>query len=89
VGILLFTYLAVRVGAASLPDRVTWPMTIGAAALGGIGFTMALFLNGLAFPKPEDALLAAAGKIGVLAGSLLSAVIGCAVVAFSVRRRSP
>jgi NhaA family Na+:H+ antiporter len=89
VGILLFTYLAVRIGAASLPDRVTWPMTIGAAALGGIGFTMALFLNGLAFPKPEDALLAAAGKIGVLAGSLLSAVIGCAVVAFSVRRRSP
>lgn len=87
VGILLFTFLAVRLGAASLPDRVTWPMTIGAAALGGIGFTMALFLNGLAFPKPEEAALAAAGKIGVLSGSLLSAVIGCAVLVFSVRRR--
>jgi Na+:H+ antiporter, NhaA family len=88
IGILLFTAAAVWLGASSLPERVTWPMMIGAAALGGIGFTMALFINGLAFYDVNHVSMAAAGKIGVLAGSVLSAAIGVSFIAWSVRKRA-
>jgi NhaA family Na+:H+ antiporter len=86
VGILLACGLAIRVGAASLPDRVTWGMLAGAACMAGIGFTMALFLNGLAFPASAFAESAAAGKLGTLAGSLVGAVLGAAVLWRALRR---
>jgi len=86
VGIVLCCVLAVRLGITSLPDGVTWGMLAGGACLAGIGFTMALFLNSLAFPVADFAADEAAGKIGTLAGSVVSAVLGSAVLSLALRR---
>ena len=73
VGILLFSWAAVRLGLAALPAGVTFRQLAGVGCLGGIGFTMSLFIAGLAFGDP--ARLDAA-KIGILAASLVSGVVG-------------
>ncbi|WEK44463.1 MAG: Na+/H+ antiporter NhaA [Candidatus Sphingomonas colombiensis] len=75
---------AVRLGIAKRPGGVGWAQIYGMALLAGIGFTMSLFVGGLAFPG--DAVLVEEVKMGVLAGSLLSAVAGFAVLALAARR---
>jgi NhaA family Na+:H+ antiporter len=85
VGILLFSWLAVRLGVARLPDRVSWPMMLGAGSLGGIGFTMSLFIANLGL---GDEHLAAA-KIGILLGSLCSLVAGCILLICAAPRPEP
>lgn len=72
VGIVTFSWLAVRVGVAKLPVGVTWSILAAGGVLAGIGFTMALFIASLAL---EGVLLDAA-KVGILSGSALSAVTG-------------
>ena len=72
VGIVSFSWLAVRLGIARLPAGVNWSILTAGGILAGIGFTMALFIAGLAL---EGRLLNAA-KVGILSGSALSAVIG-------------
>lgn len=72
VGVVLFSAIAVALGLGKLPGGVSWPTMIGAGFLAGIGFTMSLFVAGLAL---EGDLLAA-GKLGTLIGSALSAVVG-------------
>ncbi len=72
IGIVLFSWLAVRFGLGRLPTGVNWKAMIGAGCLAGIGFTMSLFIAGLAL----DRELLDAGKIGTLAGSALSALLG-------------
>jgi NhaA family Na+:H+ antiporter len=83
VGITLFSWAAVRLGLARLPGGVSWPVMVGAGCLGGIGFTMSLFIAALALPA-EDLL--AAGKLGTLAGSTASAALGSAVLLFTLPR---
>ena len=85
IGITLFSWMAVRTRVATLPQGVTWRMLIGASVLGGIGFTMALFIAGLAFPS--NATLDDA-KIGVLSASLLTGVAGWLWMRFALRDRS-
>ena len=75
-GIVLFSWLAVQAGMAKLPSGVGWAAVWGGGILAGIGFTMAIFIAGLAM---EGALLSAA-KVGILAGSLASAVLGIIVL---------
>ena len=65
-------------GLAGKPEGATWAQILGVAMLGGIGFTMSLFIGMLAFPDPAQA---APLRLGVLAGSLLSALVGYAVLA--------
>jgi len=89
IGIVLLCALAIRVGVTTLPDGVTWGMLVGGACLAGIGFTMALFLNALAFPAADFPGYEAAGKIGTLIGSLVSAVVGAVVLSSALRRRNP
>ncbi len=84
VGIVLFAWLAVRLKLAVLPTGVTWPLMLAAGLLGGIGFTMSLFVGGLAFPDHGELLVAA--KTGILLGSGLAAALGAAVLALSSRR---
>lgn len=81
LGITGFSVLAVRAGVAALPAGVTWRTLHGAAWLGGIGFTMSLFIAGLAF---RDAVFLDAAKLGVLAASLLAGVVG-----FLLLRQAP
>ncbi len=76
LGILLFAYLAVRLGLAQLPEGVGWRAVAGVGLVAGIGFTMALFIAGLAF---GPALLDEA-KLGILSASLTAAVLGVAVI---------
>ena len=78
LGIFGAIWLAIRTGLASRPKGASWAQLYGAAILCGIGFTMSLFIGALAFPG--DAALIDEAKIGVLAGSILSAVVGYAVL---------
>ena len=82
IGIFGATWIAVMGGLAGKPDGATWPQILGVAMLGGIGFTMSLFIGMLAFPDPAEA---ASLRLGVLTGSLLSAVAGYLILAASVR----
>jgi NhaA family Na+:H+ antiporter len=83
LGITLLCWLAVRAGLAALPQGVGWGSLAGAGMLGGIGFTMALFITALAFPDP---MLADASKAGVLIASALSAALGMALLARTLPR---
>ncbi|MFN6127456.1 MAG: Na+/H+ antiporter NhaA [Planctomycetota bacterium] len=89
LGILLFCSVAIALGWSRLPVGVTWPTFIAGACLGGIGFTMALFLNALAFPADTFPEFASAGKVGTLMGSCVSAVIGCGLMIWATRTDRP
>ena len=77
VGILTASWLAVRSGLAEKSEAYSWRHLAGAAALGGIGFTMSLFISGLAFKDAEDF---AAAKIAILLASIVAAAVGTALL---------
>jgi NhaA family Na+:H+ antiporter len=77
VGIVLGAWLAVRSGVAAKPDAYSWRQLCGAGALGGIGFTMSLFIAGEAFPDPADY---AAAKIAIFLASLAAAALGVLIL---------
>jgi Na+:H+ antiporter, NhaA family len=83
IGILGASWIAVMLGLAAKPEGASWAQIAGLAVLGGIGFTMSLFIGALAFPDPVHA---AQLRLGVLAGSLASAVVGYLVLAAAGRR---
>jgi len=72
-GIFLFSWGAVRLRLCDLPSGVNWRQVLGAGILGGIGFTMSLFITSLAFSDPE---LVTNAKIGIFAASLLAGLAG-------------
>ncbi len=82
VGVFGSVWVAVRLKLATRPAKASWPQVYGVSLLCGIGFTMSLFIGGLAFPAQPQA---DAVKIGVLMGSLLSAVAGVVVLRLSGR----
>lgn len=86
VGIGAFSWLAIKSNLARLPQEVAWRHLLGAAWLGGIGFTMSLFIAGLAFNDPRDLDLA---KLGILCASLISALLGLAWLLVSTSGRRP
>lgn len=75
IGVLLTCWIAVKMGWAQLPDHVDFQHLIGVGLLAGIGFTVALFITGLAF---DDPALIDQGKVGILAASLVAGIIGAA-----------
>ncbi len=77
-GVFVFTTMSIRLGLAPLPTGATPRQLHGVAVLAGIGFTMSLFIAKLAFDTNTDA---AAAKLGILLGSLVSAVVGLALLA--------
>ena len=81
LGVFGAIWLAVRSGLAAMPASTSWRHCYGAALLCGIGFTMSLFIAALAFP--DDPARIDAAKLGILAGSLLSALAGYAVLRFA------
>ncbi|PCI11049.1 Na+/H+ antiporter NhaA [bacterium] len=78
LGIGIMCFLAVKVGVASLPTGVSWRHIIGAATLGGIGFTMAIFIANLAFAKSPTDLEHA--KLAILVASGISAIVGAGLL---------
>ena len=77
IGITMFSWMAVRLGLARLPRGVSWAQIYGVGWLGGIGFTMSLFITGLAFELPE---MVAAAKIGILLASIVAGIGGTLVL---------
>ncbi|WP_375285442.1 Na+/H+ antiporter NhaA [Sphingomonas sp.] len=84
IGIFGAIWGAVRLGIAARPGGVSWLQLYGMALVAGIGFTMSLFIGGLAFPG-QEALIEEV-KLGVLLGSLASALAGVAVLLLAPRR---
>jgi NhaA family Na+:H+ antiporter len=85
-GILGAAWLAVRLGMARLPAGASWMHIYGAALMAGIGFTMSLFFAGVAFANQPALSLSA--RVGVLAGSLVSAVLGAAFIMVAARPKA-
>lgn len=82
LGVLLSSYLAVKLKIADLPPGVSWPALLGVGCLAGIGFTMALFIANLAFPAGE---LQNQAKAGILMASLLAGLLGTIILAREYR----
>ncbi|RDI61860.1 Na+/H+ antiporter NhaA [Microvirga subterranea] len=87
IGVFAFSELAIRLGLADVPAGATRLQCYGVALLCGIGFTMSLFIGALAFPNNPD--LIDATKIGVLTGSLLSALVGFLILRVAPREQTP
>ena len=89
IGITLFSALAIRCKAGEMPAKANWPMFFAVACLGGIGFTMSIFVDTLSFgdlsPK-VTAHLRDAGKIAVLLGSVCAGALGSILVSLLSRR---
>jgi Na+:H+ antiporter, NhaA family len=83
IGVFGSVWLAVKLKLATPPAQASWTQIYGVALLCGIGFTMSLFIGGLAFPAQPEA---DAVKIGVLLGSLLSALAGTVMLGFAAPR---
>ena len=83
LGVFLATFLAVKSGVSPLPEGINWRGVLLVGVLAGIGFTMAIFVGGLAF---SDAALLSAAKLGILAASATAAIVGL-VYGFIVRHK--
>jgi NhaA family Na+:H+ antiporter len=85
VGISLFTVAAVKLGMGKLPKGTTWTHIVGLSAVAGIGFTVSLFVAGLAFSAPEQADLA---KVGIFVGSAVAGVVGSLILLTTTKPQS-
>jgi NhaA family Na+:H+ antiporter len=86
IGIFGFAWLAVKLRLASLPAELTWSQVLGMSLLAGIGFTMSLFIADLAFGLSPNLTFA---KAGILAGSLVSGLLGYLYLRFTSRGLTP
>lgn len=84
LGIFTSVWIVVKLGIAARPTHASWMQVYGVALLCGIGFTMSLFIGGLAFIGPDQG---DAVKIGVLMGSILSAIIGYLILRFAAPQK--
>lgn len=84
LGIFMFTWLAIRFGISTKPKGVKWIHFLGLALLGGIGFTMSLFIANLAFPGSAQLVQA---KIGILLGSLAAGILGFIILRLTLKAK--
>lgn len=83
LGIWLFSYLGVLIGIGILPKGLQWKNIFGAGILGGIGFTMSIFISLLAFNNDEDSINS---KIAILIASTIAAIVGFIYLKFNLKR---
>ena len=83
IGIWLFSYLGVLIGIGILPKGLQWKNIFGAGILGGIGFTMSIFISLLAFNNNEDSINS---KIAILIASTIAAIVGFIYLKFNLKR---
>jgi len=87
IGVFLFSYLAIKYKIATLPRGATWAQLYGVSVLTGIGFTMSLFIDSLAFENSD--IFFYTDKLAILIGSFISGIIGYLILRFiKVKRRS-
>ncbi len=84
IGITLASLIAIKLKVGEMPDKATWKMMFAVACLGGIGFTMSIFVDTLSFSGLGEATetLRSSGKIAVLLGSLCSGIMGSILIMF-------
>lgn len=88
IGVLAFTWLAIKLRIGKLPEDVSVSQLYGVAILCGIGFTMSLFIASLAFEQvPDNHLLN--DKLGILVGSVISAIVGYGWLAWVAKPKTP
>jgi Na+:H+ antiporter, NhaA family len=88
IGVFGFSWLAVKLRVAELPEGVNWRIVLGMAMLCGIGFTMSLFIGTLAFENlnaAQGAAYGAAVRVGVLGGSIIAALAGIVLLRWGLR----
>lgn len=85
IGITMFTFFSVKVLRAPLPPSVNWRHIIGVSMLGGIGFTMSLFISGLSFTRPEFIDFS---KLGIFMGSIISALAGYIMLTLGTKAKN-
>ena len=88
LGISLFSYLAVKFGIAERPAGSTWKMLMAVACLGGIGFTMSIFVDSLAFDPENQVEFINMGKIAILMASTTAAILGSLLIMKEAKRES-
>lgn len=86
IGVFLMSWLAVKMNLGALPDGVGWRHVLGVGMLGGVGFTMALFIAELALVTPEKLVVA---KMGIMAASLVAGILGFLLLRKQGRVRRP
>ena len=84
IGVILISFIAVKLGVAQMPDKSSWLSLYGVSILTGVGFTMSLFVGNLAFV--ENIQYIDGVKIGVLSGSLLSTVFGYFILLYASKK---
>ena len=90
IGITLASFLAVKTKVAAMPDKATWRMLLAVACLGGIGFTMSIFVDTLSFGDQSESVMMTLrdmGKVAVLLGSLCSGILGSVIVLLSHKKK--
>ncbi len=87
IGIFSAILITVKLGLSKLPEKVTWLQIYGLSALCGIGFTMSLFISSLAFDQ-NNLELSNNVRLGIIAGSVASALIGYTVLRFSIKKNN-
>ena len=86
LGISLFSFIAVKLGIADKPAGASWLMLMAVACLGGIGFTMSIFVDNLAFDKATHQTFIDMGKIAILMASTVAAIIGAVLISVESKR---
>ncbi len=89
LGITLFSYLAVKFGLAERPAGASWLMLLAVACLGGIGFTMSIFVDNLAFDAATHLDYINRGKIAILMASATAAILGSVFIIIEARKQMP
>jgi len=87
IGIFSIVWLTVKAGWAKLPENVTWLHMYGVSVLCGIGFTMSLFISSLAFAQIDEQLVLNE-RLGIIFGSLISAVLGFVILRFAPGKKT-
>ena len=85
IGITLFSWIAIKLKVGAMPEKATWAMFFAVACLGGIGFTMSIFVDTLSFGDQAPEVMASlrdAGKIAVLMGSICAGILGSVLINF-------
>lgn len=82
IGIFLFSWLAIKLKISELPENVNFKQLAGVSFLGGLGFTMSLFINNLAY---SDTVLVDSAKMGILIGSLIAGTLGYITIRMTVK----
>lgn len=84
IGISTFSYLSIKLKIAELPKQASFKAIIGIAILSGVGFTMSLFIGGLAFH--DNDIFMNSAKMGIIAGSIVSGIVGYIILRLSITK---